>query len=115
MKALLLIPLLLSSCVVAKSGQTVVAAFGGKGAAKSGDLAMTWDNEKSFNDLAWVALAAVPAMQAVKIAQSADALTATQAKSAERVTINAANNAAATEQLGIKTAADVTKATTLPK
>lgn len=89
--------------------KTYIGAVGGKGAGKSKLLALNWDNEKSFNDVAIVALAAVPAIQAVKVAQSSDALSAAEVKSAERVTVNAANNAAATEQLGIKSAVETAK------
>lgn len=116
---LIALVLFLSSCTVgyATDGttKTFVGAVGGKGAAKSGQLAMNWDNEKSFNDVAWVALTAIPAIQAVKSVQATEATARTVNTNATNQAINATNAAAATEQLGIKTAADVTKHVTLPK
>ncbi len=114
---LLAVAFFLSSCTVgyATDGttKTFVGAMGGKGAAKSKQIAMNWDNEKSFNDAAMVALVAVPAVQAIKVAQSADHLSAIENTNAAKATINASNNAAAVETA--KIGAETTKAITIPK
>lgn len=105
--------LLLSSCTIgyADAQHTFVNAVGGRGAAKSKHLALTWDNEKSFNDAAILGALMVPAIQAVKMAQSADKLAGLQNTNATKQAINA-TNAATTVELG---AQGVTKAVTLPK
>lgn len=103
--------ILLASCTYSDATRNI--AVGGKGAYNSGTFAVTWDNEKSFNDVAWVAMAAVPAVQAVKIAKSDNALSAINSNNAAKTTINASNNATkiATDSI----AADVTKTITKPK
>lgn len=79
----------LSSCTMgyATDGvkKTYVGAVGGRGAGKSALLAMNWDNEKSFNDLAWVALAAIPAIQAVKSIEATEATAQTVNNNATKV------------------------------
>jgi hypothetical protein len=103
------------SCAVGYSNgpKTFVGAVGGKGGMKAGNMAMVWDNEKSFNDLAWVALAAVPAMQAVKSIQATEQTARIVNTNATNAAINASKDATTVRTAEI--AADVTKATVLPK
>ncbi len=100
MKAILLIlTACLSACTYADKDHAV--AVGGKGAYKGKTFALTWDNEKSFNDVAVVGLAAVPAIQAVKIAQDAGATDRLVNTNAAKTTINASNNAAKVQTASI--------------
>lgn len=117
-KSLLLLPLFLTSCMIAHSddrtGDSAIA-FGGKGAFKSKRFATTWDNEKSFGDAAMLAGIGVAAVQAVKQTQATELTSRVINTNSTNQAINASNNAAHTaETLGAQNA-DVIKATTLPK
>jgi hypothetical protein len=111
MRLFLLIPLLLSSCVVAS--KDAVMAVGGKGAYKSRDFGLVFDNEGSFRDAAALAGVGIGAWQSVASQRSADALNAARSSDATQLGAIQSNNAKDIAIEGIK--GDVTKATTIPK
>lgn len=106
MKAFLIIPILLSSCVVAN--KDMVASLGGKMAYKSRDFAVTSDHEASFREAAMLATAAVGAWASVASTEAAEATSRAVNANSTKQAINASNNATAV-QLGAQ-AADVEKA-----
>lgn len=114
---LIIAALFLCSCTVgyATDGtkKAFVGAVGGKGATKSGLLAMNWDNEKSLNDVAMLGAIAIPAAQAVVLGKSADKLSASQTASAASVSNHAASEE--TKRVLGLSKDGVTKATVLPK
>lgn len=105
MKALLLIPLLCSSCVVAN--KDMVASLGGKMAYKGRDFAVTSDHEASFREAAMLATAAVGAWASVASTEAAEATNRAVNSNATKQAINASNNSTAV-QLGAQ-AADIEK------
>lgn len=112
MKALLsLLVFITSSCTFASKDFTV--ALGGKGAAKGAQYATTWDNERSFQDGSMLAGVAIAAAQAVKQTVQTETTARVIHTNNTKLGIVQSNNATK-EVLGAQ-AADVTKATTLPK
>lgn len=98
---LLLMPLLGISCVHVPGE---ITAVGGKGAFKRGDMALVWNNERSFQDAAIAAVAAATAgfsaatQKAAEVtaqAASANAAQTAQKQAAEAaaVEITKSNNA----------------------
>lgn len=111
---ILAVAFFLSSCTIGYAtspdgSKTFVGAVGGKGAAKSKQLALNYDNEKSFSDGALVAGIAIGAYQAVASQRSADAVSKAADANRSAEAINASNNAVKTAEIN----AGVTKATTL--
>lgn len=108
----ILAALCLPSCLTITNAKGNVA-WGGKGAARGAGWAVTWDNEKSFQDGAILATAAAGAWANIASAKAAEATTRALDANRSAEAINASNNAARVASEGI--AADVTKSTTLPK
>lgn len=109
MKALLLIPLLFSSCTYADKDRAI--AMGGRGVYKGSSFGLVWDNEGSFRDAALLAGVAVGAWQSVAASKASEATARAVSNNATKEAI--AKSADATKvELG---AQEVTKATTLPK
>jgi len=111
MKALLLIPLLLSSCVVANGN--MVASMGGKIAYKGKDFGLVSDHTDSFRDAAVLAGLAVGAWQTVAATKATEATNQVVNRNATKLGIANSNNAKDIAVEGIKS--DTIKATTLPK
>lgn len=107
----LLAALLLSSCVYADKERAV--AMGGKGAYNGRDFSLVWDNDESFRS-AITGAVAVGGLYYGAAQHAATEATARAANAnATKQAINASNNATKIASEGI--AADVTKATVLPK
>lgn len=102
----------LSSCLTITNANGNVA-WGGRGAARGAGWAVTWDNEKSFQDGAILATAAVGAWASVASTKAAEATTRAVDANRSAEAINASNNATSVATEGIK--ADVIKSTVLPK
>lgn len=110
-RVILLLPMLMSSCVVAN--KNMVASLGGKGAFKSATFGLVWDHEQSFRD-GTVAATALAGAYFSSVVSKAKEVTAQSANAnATQQAINASNNATAVE-LGAQEAA-TTQAITIPK
>lgn len=90
--------LFLSSCTVGYATspdgtKTYIGAVGGKGAAKSKQLALNYDNEKSFSDGTIAATAIAGLAYSAATASEQQLTDRTVNSNAAKTTINASNNA----------------------
>lgn len=107
MRILLLLPLFMTSCVVANGN--MVASMGGKFAYKGKDFGIISDHEGSFRDAAVLAGLAVGAWQTVAATKAAEATKQVASSNATKQAINASNNTTA-EVLGAqKTSVELAK------
>ena len=111
MKALLILPLLLSSCVIAN--KDTVAALGGKGAYKGKEFGLIWDDEQSFQDGAIAVTAVAGAVISAGVTKGQQAVDKAANANSTQQAINANNNATAVELGAQKAGVETTKSTVL--
>lgn len=112
--ASILLACLLPSCLTITNANGNVA-WGGKGAARGAGWAVTWDNEKSFQDGAILATAAAGAWASVAGTKATELTARSVNSNATKQAINASNNATAVELGAQKAGVETTKILSAPK